>query len=453
MSLNHSEVRKELIKDLLNKENPAFIALGVCGAGMSPLVRLLSNRGVKIVGEDKNIKEIEKITLAKQGIRVYNEGEIDPSGFDGLIYSLAVDENNPTLVKAKAAGIPVMSRAQMLGALVDLYPMSIAVSGSHGKSTVTAMLRSIFKAADKSPTTLCGAPLEGGDGLDVGADELLIYESCEYKDSFLYEEPSVRVVTSVELDHTDYFPDITAIRKSFLKAINRAKRAAVLCVDDPFLKEVAKEGNNRVTTYGSEKSADYSFTDPIADSEGICFTFKGERISLPILGEHNIMNALAALSVACLLGAESGAKYALKGFHGVGGRLQPIGEFLGHPLYLDYAHHPTEIEASVSTLKKLHGKCSVIFKPHTYSRTASLWRGFVNALSLAEQVILTDVYPAREENVYGVRIENLAEEIGRKCIFLKEENRIKDYIKSAEGAIVIMGAAGLEKIKNTLKND
>ena len=421
---------------------------------MSPLARLLVHFGCSVVGADKNLLSPEIKNLEKIGIKVYNEREIELEGIDALVYSLAVGEDSPAILKARSMEIPMMSRAQCLGAVVEFYKESVAVSGSHGKSTVTAMLGAIFKEAGKSPTVLCGAGVDGTDGLTVGEGDLVIYESCEYKDSILYLPPRVQLITSVELDHTDYFPDFEAIRRTFGRAIENASDAVILNIDDPYLKLCAKNCDKTVITYGTDTEAIYSYTLCDMDADGSEFFIGKEKFRLGTTGEYNVKNALAAYACARYfgIGVET-IKTALLNFHGVENRMQRLSDYHSRPLYLDYAHHPTEIKAAVSTLKRLYGKCTVIFKPHTYSRTAALFDGFLESLSLADRVILLDVYAARETDLYGINLNDMAKKIGHGCLYLEREEKIKEEIDKTLGAIVIMGAGGLLNIRKILEKE
>ena len=301
---------------------------------------------------------------------------------------------------------------------------------------------------------LSGADLSSDGPLKLGGDNLFVYEACEYKDSFLRFSPTVALALNLELDHTDYFKDIDSLRGSFVRALSRASQLAVLNVDDENLAYVASRLKNKVVTYGQSERSDYRYRMR-AFLDG-AYAFSVERFGntvgnfeLHLPGMFNVNNAVGAIVTALEYGIDAEAiGRAVAGFRGIGRRLEEVGERFGRPVYYDYAHHPTEIRAAINTLKMLYrDSVTVIFKPHTYTRTASLWEGFRLSLSLADHVILSDIYPAREGPIEGVCSERLAAEIGARAVYLSDADILTHLDTKTYGTIVVMGAGEMEEIK------
>lgn len=431
--------------------------VGIGGVSMYSLARLANNLGATVSGSDRDSSpRIDK--LASLGIQIsigHRAENID--GAHLVVYSHAIGEDNPELTYAKAHNIPTVSRAEYLGALMLEYRSRIGISGSHGKSTTTAMLDAIFAHAGALPTTLSGADLPMGDPLRLGSSDLLIYEACEYRDSFLRFTPTVAIGLNLELDHTDYFPDIEALRNSFLRAFNRAEDLVILSGDDPNFKKIIPKISTKVITFGRSMGNTYRY-----DVTGFCegnfafdlykFENKIGSFALHLPGAFNIHNATAAIATAIELGIDIDMIYeAISAFRGIPCRLELIGKVFGRDVYYDYAHHPTEIGASITALRGLNcGEITVVFKPHTYSRTKSLWNEMCSSLSHADYVVLTDIYAAREEPILGITSENLAREIGDSAAYIKDNEAVEYILRNTGGAIVLMGAGDLTEIKNQL---
>ena len=339
------------------------------------------------------------------------------------------------------------------------YNRRIGISGSHGKSTTTAMLDHIFAFSGYSPTTLSGADLPIGEPLRIGSDSLVIYEACEYKDSFIDFFPTVAIALNLELDHTDYFADIGEIKNSFLKALSLARDFALINGDDPNLADIKDSIACRTLTYGGSRTNDYSYSITSFTDSGYEFDIShfGSSIGsfrLNIPGVFNVGNATAAIVTAleCGLDVES-ISAAIASFGGIPRRLEYIGNRFGRRVYYDYAHHPTEIAASINTLKSITNQpLTVVFKPHTFSRTRDLWREFISALSLADRVILCDIFSARETPIEGISSRRLADEIGRRAVYLPDEEVVEYLDLHTKGAIALMGAGDLEKIRKRIIN-
>jgi UDP-N-acetylmuramate--alanine ligase len=359
--------------------------------------------------------------LIEKGAKVYlrhrakNIGEADL-----VIYSSAVPPNNPELEAAAEKGIPIVTRAQMLGHMMRRKKMSVAVAGAHGKTTTTSMISLILMNANLDPTILIGGNLgEIGGNVRLGGGEYFVTEACEYMDSFLSLAPMYAVILNIDSDHLDYFKNIEQIVRSFERFVRLVPpEGAVVAFDaNPFVTTILRGLDRRVITYGYSSKNDYSAGDIEWNQEGFpSFTvYSGDeklsRVQLAVPGEHNILNALAAFSCCCDMGVEHEliAK-TLEKFNGTERRFDAKGvTATGVKIVDDYAHHPGELTAALTAARELpHKRIVVAFQPHTYTRTKALLGGFADALKLADKVLLTDVYAARENDIYGVSSRDLA---------------------------------------------
>ena len=444
-----------ILKIAMNEKSRVHF-VGIGGVSMYSLALATMHLGAQVTGSDREENE-RTAALRKNGITVrIGHTASAVAGASLVVYSHAVSGSCPELLAAKNLDIPFVSRAEYMGALMIKYKRRIGVSGTHGKSTVTAMLDLVFERGGASPTTLSGAKLSSGESYKSGGKELLIYEACEYRDSFLRFSPSVAIALNLELDHTDYFPDIEALRNSFSLALSRASDFALINIDDENLAEVKDRIDTNVLTFGSSDDADYVYKITAFLDTGYRFSLayrgKSEEFTVNIIGVHNVLNAAATAACAIECGLEvSAVREALASFRGIAERLQLAGKRRGRAVYFDYAHHPTEIEASINALK-LHtgGVVTVVFRPHTYSRTASLFGGFVKALSLADSVVLTEIYAAREEPIPGVSSAEIARAIGSRAICLPDPLVLRYLDEKTYGTIVIMGAGDLSDIKRSV---
>ncbi len=456
--------RKERILDILKNRNSSVHFVGVGGVGMYSLFHLTEKMGINASGSDRErsrftdrlIREGRKITIGHRADSVY--------GVALVVYTFAVSHENPELACALESGIPLASRAEYLGAVMENYKERIGVSGTHGKSTVTAMLSEIFELAGKNPTTVLGAVIPRTDlPIKIGGNTHFIYEACEYKDAFLSFSPTAAVYTNLEFDHMDYFKSIEALEESFLKSMNMP-RVCVVNADDKRLFSLIPYIKSGAVTYGESEGAEYRAA--VTGEKNGYYSFKvyhnGEEISkirMSIPGKFNVLNGLGAFALAHKMGiSQSVIEEALSRFSGIERRLEKIGKYGSLNLYYDYAHHPTEIECTVNTVREITGgEVTVIFKPHTYSRTAGLMNEFARALSLADRVYLCDISAIREEAVEGITSERLASLIGASAVRIEDDN-IKTVIDSrgiacGNGALVIMGAANMDGVKKQFTDD
>ena len=424
---------------------------------MYSLARLTRENGAAVTGSDREESDRAKI-LRRNGTEVFiGHSEDNISDASLVVYTHAISPDNPEILAARRLHIPTVSRAEYLGAIMLDYRNRIGVSGSHGKSSTVAMLDLIFSYAKCGPTVLSGADLTIGDPFRSGGKDLLIYEACEYKDSFLRFAPTISVALNLELDHTDYFKSMESIKDSFTKALGRASRFALINGDDDNLRDIEPRIKTRVITFGSGENNHYRYSITSYKEVGFCFSVSRGGVELGsfelnIPGEFNLYNATAAVAVALEYGIDVQAvKEALALYNGIPRRLEYIGQRALRPVFYDYAHHPTEIKASIDALKLLtHLPLTVIFKPHTYSRTRSLWNELCSALSEADNLLLTDIYPAREEAIEGVNSERLAEAIGSRAKYCPEDEILDRLDLYTDGAIVLMGAGDVEEIKRNL---
>ena len=457
MSKYNSSFGKVNILRAISKKDARVHFVGAGGVSVSALMCLSSFFGIRVSGEDRKRNRYTEV-LAGMGADVtIGEGAEIGEDVGLVVYSLAVGEDNKTLLAAEKRGIPAVSRAEYMNALSEPYRTKIGVSGSHGKSTTVGMLHAIFKEAGKNPTTLSGARLSlTEEHFYLGALDYFIYEGCEYKDSFLCFEPDVSVFLNLELDHTDYFESEEGLTESFTRAVKKAK-VPIVNTDDGKLREIAQKLHTPPVKVGKSRDNTYSYEVISAKPRELKIKmYKGDLpigdIDMALVGSFNITNAACAVAAAleCKIPFECCAR-ALSSFSGIGGRLELVGEYKGRRVYLDYAHHPTEIKAGISAVKDdTGGAVTVIFGPHTYSRTASLWDGFVSALSYADCVVLTEIDGVREREIEGISSARLADAVGGSVC--KSPDELKDKIEKFDGAIIVMGAIDMSWVVSALLN-
>ena len=387
---------------------------------MSPLAQVLHGAGVVVTGSDMH-ESAEVAHLRALGIPV-TIGHLPQSvaGADCVIRTAAVHDDNPEIAAARAAGIPVFERAQAWGALMRHYENALCVAGTHGKTTTTSMCAHIFLAAQRDPSIMIGGVLPAlGAGHRVGQGDTIILESCEYCNSFLSFFPTVAVILNVDADHLDFFKDLEDVKHSFRRFAELVPETGFVVADrDDANTMDALAGLDRSTiTFGLEDgdvhAADLTWHGGFADFDamvnGQCYA----HVSLSVPGVHNVRNALAACAAAHCLGIPAAAvEEGLRAFHGAGRRFEKKGEFHGAMVYDDYAHHPHELQALLTTAKGLgYQRIICAFQPHTYSRTHELFHDFVEVLKLPDITLLAEIYAARETNTLGISSNDLAREI------------------------------------------
>ena len=451
--LYFEEVKR--FRTLLKNTDIGIHFIGVGGIGMYSLFHYYKKRGYSVSGSDRESSELVQALIDK-GEKIYiGHSKSSLKGASVIVYSSAVPNGDKELSLSRALGIPAFSRAVALGSLIFDYKNSIGVSGTHGKSTSSYMLYSILSAYLNADAVI-GAPFT--DTLapfSFNGSDTLVYEACEYKDSFLYFFPKIAVFLNLELDHTDYFENTEAIKRSFARAMENAE-LVIINNDDAMLKDAARGIGRPVVRVGSSFDSDYRLTDKFENGGkyGFLVEERGGRVTkidLSLVGEHQIYNALCAFAAAREVGVPAPIiRSVLLNLAPLCRRLQRIGDYKNHPVYYDYAHHPTEILASIRTISEIHSAPTVIFKPHTFSRTHSLMDGFVRSLSLARTALILDIDGIREKNESGVSSEELVRKIGQNATRVTE-NDFLNHIGNGYEPIIIMGAANMDKIKEILK--
>ncbi|MBQ1961652.1 MAG: UDP-N-acetylmuramate--L-alanine ligase [Clostridia bacterium] len=427
--------------------------IGIGGSGMCPLAEILHSKGYELSGSDNNESDPLK-RVRKLGAKVFMGHNADNiKGAELVVYSAAISQDNPELCEARRLGIPTMERSVLLGALTRYYDNVIGVCGTHGKTTVTSMITHILILNKREPNAVIGGrlPLIGANGV-TGASETLVCESCEFVDTFLEMSPDVSVLLNIDNDHLDYFKTMENLTASFRKFISMSS----LCYvngDDKLALTAADGINAEVVRFGLSENCDYRAENVRKGRFGFIFDVLKNGAYLTTLemhvpGRHNILNGLAAFAVCERMGVEpAGIAEAVTSFTGAGRRFEFLGNY-GFTLADDYAHHPTEIKATLTAAKELdYKRVTVVFQPFTFSRTALLKDEFIEALSIADKVILTPIMGSREVNTYGISSEQLAAGLRDAVIIDGFENIAEHIIKTAQdGDIVItMGGGDIYK--------
>lgn len=440
--------------------------IGIGGVSMSGIAELLLHEGIKVTGSDRQASELTK-HLEGLGAQIYiGHNAANVSDQELVVYSAAIHADNPERVRAAELGIPQIERAEMLGRIMKGYASPICVSGTHGKTTTTGMLAQIFMECGCNPTVTVGGSLDSiGGNLRIGGREYFIAEACEYHSSFLSFFPKVSVILNIEADHLDYFRDINHIIETFhgLTELTPENGCVIANTDSENVRKALEGTECRIITFGLSSAADYSAADISHDgNDRYSFTLfvKGEslgRVSLGVPGRYNIYNALAAIAAADEFGlCREAAAAALNHYSGTHRRFERRGELNGAVIVDDYAHHPTEIDATLTAAAEMdYREIYVVFQPHTYSRTYTLYNDFVRVLSRKSiHVVLADIYAAREADTGLVSSKQLAADISG-AVYLPSFAEIEAYLrtKAASGVLIItMGAGDVYKIgENLLK--
>lgn len=460
MSTPNTHYGAKKIDEMLDKSRVGKVFFcGIGGINVSSLAHITMQAGYKVAGSDRQKSELTE-ALEREGAEIFYEHSaenVDGSG--AFVYTVAISPDNPEYVRAGELGIPRISRADYLGYVMTKYKNRIGVCGTHGKSTTTAMCASVFEAAGREPTVMCGAELSScGTAYVSGKGDNFIFEACEYMDSFLDFNPTVALVTNVELDHVDYFHSIEQMRESYTKFARLTGEGGLSVVngDDENAILSIKESGVDFVTYGIENEN--------VDFRGVGLVEKRGRFSFDILkngeffthvdltaaGRHNVMNALGVAATADALGVSADdISLGLHLFAGTKRRMEFKGTYKGADIYDDYAHHPTEICASLGAMRGFgEGRLICFFQSHTYSRTHALLDDFADALRLCDLAVIAPIYSAREINESGVSQYTLAERIGNgavACEDFDECRRMLDELAREEDTIVLMGAGDLPK--------
>ncbi|MBQ7954492.1 MAG: UDP-N-acetylmuramate--L-alanine ligase [Lachnospiraceae bacterium] len=450
-------------------EHPIHIYfVGIGGISMSGLAEILADAGFRVSGSDWNASPITK-KLEEKGISVYY-GE-SPShiteDIDCAVLTSAVHESNLEFQALCEKKIPYMSRAQLLGQIMQNYETPIAISGTHGKTTTTSMVSQILLQAETDPTLSIGGILKAiGGNIRVGGSDIFVTEACEYTNSFLSFNPKISIILNIEEDHLDFFKDLEDIRSSFRRfaQLLPADGALIINGEIPNYQEITEGLACRIITFGHSAAFDYSPAD-ITYNEMACASFQVCRpdgtkdpVTLSVPGDHNILNALASIALADLLNlSRKTVADALLSFSGTNRRFEYKGSIGGVTIIDDYAHHPTEITATLQAAQTYpHKNLWCVFQPHTYTRTKTFMKEFAQALSLADNVVLADIYAARETDTLGISSETLQKEIeklGHTCYYFPSFDEIENFLLTncINGDLLItMGAGDVLKIGENL---
>ena len=453
---------KKIARKMQGCKSIFFIGIG--GISMSALAELSLRAGFRVGGSD-NTSTAATEALRKQGAEIFlGHDAVHVDGYDAVVYTVAIQPQNPEYLAAKAAGKPTISRADYLGYLMTAFRTRIGIAGMHGKTTCTAMCAKILTAST-DPTVFCGAALPALDNRPyrIGDQrEHFLFEACEYMDSFLDFYPSLAVVLNIALDHVDYFHSMEQIRSSFLAYANRVGNDGALLfnADDPECVSTFSAFGHQSLTFGIQSNADFTARS-IAFELGVTsvdFCHGNDllcRISIPTFGMHNVYNALAAASAAFLAGVSPHAiKEALASFDGAARRMQYKGVLpCGAVLYDDYAHHPDEIKATLAGVRGMgFSRVLCAYQPHTYSRTAGLLNEFTEAFSDADLVLFTDIYAAREQNTFGITSADVAQRTPHAQYCPSLSTLAREILANARKGdlVIVMGAGDINRVFDML---
>ena len=433
--------------------------IGIGGVSMSGIAEILINFGFQVTGSN-NVESDATKKLEKSGIKVFighNAQNItDP---DVVVYSAAIKQDNIEIVTAKEKNIPIIERADFLGELTRCYKDTITIAGTHGKSTTTSMVALCFLEALKDPSIQVGADIQNINGnYKVGNSEYFIIEACEYVESFLKFSPKSEIILNIDNDHLDYFKNFENIKNAFIKYVKLLPDDGLLVIngDDSNCLELSKYTQATCKTYGiNNKNTDFYAVNIVFDNDGFpefdVYSKSGfyGRIKLSIPGIHNVLNSLATIALCDYYGIKyETIKKALSKFTGAVRRFEFKGKVNNASIYDDYGHHPTEIIATAKALmNKKYNKSWVIFQPHTYSRTKNLMDDFAKALLNFDNIIILDIYAAREKNTYGITSKDLVDKIcslGKQAKYIPDFNECVKYLKDnvKENDIVLTQGAG-----------
>lgn len=442
--------------------------IGIGGISMSGLAEILLDEGFTISGSDAKESKLTK-HLENKGIKIFYGQKASNiiSGIDLVVYTAAIHEDNPEFAEAKAKNLPMLTRAQLLGQIMDNYEKSIAIAGTHGKTTTTSMMSEILMEAKADPTISVGGILESiGGNIRVGDSEVFISEACEYTNSFLNFRPKYSIILNVEAEHLDFFKDLDDVRNSFHKFASNTLTDGTIVINGEInnYPEIVKGLTQNVVTYGPSEEFDFYPSD-ISYDDKACGSYtvmhKGTKlfdVKLNVPGAHNISNSLACIALATTMNIPKEAIISgLYKFGGANRRFQHKGTINGITVIDDYAHHPTEIRATLTAAANYpHERIVVVFQPHTYSRTKAFLKDFADVLSLADIVVLPDIYAARETDTLGVSSKDIAtllEEKGTTAFYIPDFKDIEKFLleKCINGDLLItMGAGNVVEIGESL---
>ncbi|MCM1123851.1 MAG: UDP-N-acetylmuramate--L-alanine ligase [Eubacterium sp.] len=453
----------------INFKDPIHIYfIGIGGISMSGLAEILLSEGFRISGSDRAPSPLTR-KLEEQGAVIYygQREENLSSDIDLVVYTSAIRPDNPEMTATGKLGLPSLTRAQLLGQMMKNYKTPIAVSGTHGKTTTTSMISQILLENNDDPTLSIGGIYQPiGGNIRVGSSDCFVTEACEYTNSFLSFYPKISIILNIEEDHLDFFKDIDDIRNSFHEFARLLPPDGMLIINGDIdrCEEITADLPCKVITYGSSSGCDYYPKNITYDALG-CPSFylmrkdgKEESFSLHVPGEHNVYNALAAIALADLLGiSDEVTAGALLHYGGTDRRFEYKGKLNGFTIIDDYAHHPTEIRATLHAAQNYpHHTIWCVFQPHTYTRTKAFLTEFAKALSLSDEIVLADIYAAREKDTLGISSKTLQAEIeklGHHCYYFSSFEEIENFLLkncTKDDLLITMGAGDVVNIGEKL---
>ena len=457
------------LQELENYRNIYFIGIG--GTSMSGIAEILNHSGFNVAGSDVSASAATD-KLIEHGIHVtigHNPNNLQ--GCDLVVYTAAVKDDDPELSAAREQGIPTVDRSVFLGLLTKAYRDTISIAGTHGKSTTTSMVSMCFLEAGLDPSIQLGADLPAIEGnYRIGKSEYFIVESCEYVESFLHFFPKAEIILNIDNDHLDYFHDIEHITEAFVKFVKLLPDDGLLVynADDERQRGISHNTKAKSVTFGINKSnANYVGKNISFDKDG-CATFdvyhnnvfyKTFKLSVP--GKHNVLNALACIALCDTYKLDKNdIKNGLMKFTGTGRRFEYVGTINNAKIYDDYGHHPTELEAVANAVKsKEYNHSWIVFQPHTYTRTKAHLEEFAKVLMNYDNIIVTDIYAARETDTLGISskdIVDLIDQAGRKALYIPNLEDVVDYLRRyalPDDIIITQGAGTITKVGHVLVGD
>ena len=453
----------------INFKQPIHVHfIGIGGISMSGLAEVLLSEQFAVSGSDSKQSPLT-LRLEEMGANIsYQQVPSNiTDDIDVVVFTAAVKEDNPELMEVRRKEIPLLTRAEFLGQLMTNYDYPIAVSGTHGKTTTTSMISHILLEGDRNPTISVGGILNSiGGNIRIGSSEIFLTEACEYTNSFLDFFPKIGVILNIEEEHMDFFKDIDEIRNSYHKFATLLPSDGILIInaDIEHYERITQHLDCRVVTYGLKQDCNYGASNLTFDAKGhVSFDLHKdgsflERVSLSVTGEHNASNSLAAIALGVEFDiALEDIKKGLSSFHGTKRRFEHKGVSNGFTIVDDYAHHPTEIAATLTAARHHpHQEIWAVFQPHTYTRTKAFWNDFKKALALADHIILADIYAARETDTLLVSSERMAAELkdsGSDAYYFPSFREIENFLKKncKKGDLLItMGAGDVGTIGESL---
>ena len=434
--------------------------VGIGGIGMSGIAELLLNLGFTVTGSDvKNSDNVQR--LVNLGIDVHiGHDPVNVGETDVLVYSSAVQSENPEIIKARQKGIPIIRRAEMLGELISVKETSIAVGGTHGKTTTSSMIGTVLSHGKMDPTLVVGGLVQNLDtNSKLGDGNIIVVEADEFDRSFLALKPTIGVITNIELEHTDCYEDLPDLQDAFLQFCQSVPfyGEVIVCADSPGIRDIIPKIERPMTTYGRSRDAAYRAKNLRFDATQSTYSvFRAEEnlgdIQINVPGEHNVLNSLAAVVIGLEMGLSfSMIQTGIKTYKGVRRRFDIKGCYHNIMVVDDYAHHPTEVEATLEAAKGgWNRRIIAVFQPHLFTRTQAFFREFAAALKKADVVFITDIYPAREKPIPGITAELIYNECKNtgmdQCYFIPDlDNLVNelDQIVQPNDLVLTLGAGSI----------